>query len=141
MAAYKKKPKQEYDQKTADLTYEERQERAENLEARAHWHDSAVKTLCSAICLGTIKDYRRHLRQLRLDEYRMRYDRLMTRKDKEKLEKQIETVRENIKDCEDFFESDMFVICTGVESKEEAIRKILAIPDGYDHLLEGGLIG
>lgn len=138
MPGNKKKTKEEYNQKTAKMTEEEWLMRQENLEARKHWQDDAAKTLCAAICLEAIKDYRRYIRLLRLYEFRKKSDFRMTRKDKNKLEKQIEEIREYLEECKDFFDSDMFVMCTGVSDSNEAIRKIVAIPDGYDHILERG---
>lgn len=152
MPPYQRKPKEPYDQKTAKLTPEEQEMRKENLEARNNLQKDSIKTLYSAVCLATVKDYRRYIRKLRqcdqllqVYKFQQKNDFLMTLKDRHQLkkkienaEKSIEELKENIEECEDFFDSDVFTTCTGVVDKNEAIRKIMAIPDGYDHVLERG---
>lgn len=138
MPGNKKKEKEEYNQKTAKMTAEEWEIRQENLEARKSLQDDAIKKLYSAACLSAIKDYRKYIRLLRLYKYRRQNDFLMTRRDKKKLDEQIANIQENIEECEDFFDSDIFEMCTGVGDKNEIIRRIKAIPDGYDHVLERG---
>ena len=152
MPENKKKKKEEYNQKTAKMTEEEWLIRQENLEARRHLRGDSIKTLYSAACLAAVKDYRRYIRKLRqcnqllqVYKFQKKNDFLMTLKDRHKLvkqiknaEKSIEELKENIEECEDFFDSDIFALCTGVVDKDEVIRKIMEIPDGYDHVLERG---
>ena len=154
MTEKKKKEKEEYNQKTAKMTEEEWLIRQENLEARKCLQDDSIKTLYSAACLAAVKDYRRYIRKLRqcnqllqVYKFQKKNDFLMTLKDRHQLakriknaEKSIEELKENIEECEDFFDSDIFATCTGVVDKDEVIRKIKAIPDGYDHVLERGFV-
>lgn len=135
-----KRKQEPYDQKTAKLTPEEQAIREENLKARGNWQANAVHSLCSKICLNTISDYRKLLRQLRKNVYDL-HNAYRTQREKKKIESNIEKIKEELEDCEEFFDSDMFTMCTGVSGREEAIRKIKAVPDGYDHLLEGRNIG
>lgn len=142
MTEKKKKEKEKYDQKTANLTPEEQELRKENLKHRKNMSDDAVRNLCAAICLNSCHEYRVILRRIRALKMRdmaytapiniKRKPMRLSKKDEEALEKLMEEKEE----LEDFFESDMFAILTGVGSKEEAIRKITSIPDGYEHLLE-----
>ena len=137
-----KKKKEPYDQKTANLTPEEQEMRKENLEHRKNMSDSAARNLCAAICLSSCHEYRVILRRIRAIKMSSamytapigmkRKSARLSKKDEEALEK----LMEEKKDLEDFFESDMFTMLTGVGSKEEAIRKITSIPDGYEHMLE-----
>lgn len=152
MPGNKKKSKEEYNQKTARMTEEEQLMRQENLEARKYLQDDSIKTLYAAACLAAVKDYRRYIRKLRqcsqllkVYKFQKKNDFFMTTKDRYQLvkriknaEKNIEELKENIEECEDFFDSDIFATCTGVADKDEVIRKIMAIPDGYDHVLERG---
>ena len=131
-----KRKQEQYDQKTARLTPEEQAIREENLKARGNWQADAVYSLCSKICLNTISDYRRLLRLLRKNVYDLN-NAYRTQREKKKIEKDIENIKEDLEECEEFFDSDMFAMCTGVNSREEAIRKIQAVPDGYDHIIEG----
>ena len=49
--------KENYDQKTAELTPEEMELREENLQAREAMDDSAMHRLCATICLSAVLDY------------------------------------------------------------------------------------
>ena len=140
-----KKKKEPYDQKTANLTPEEQAMRKENLEARKNMQDDAARNLCAAICLNSVHEYRVILRRIKaFGLRRMNYSAPITAKKKrgrpslvsKKDEEMLEKLMEDKKDLEEFFDSDMFVTFTGVSGKEEAIRKIKCIPDGYEHLLE-----
>ena len=137
-----KKKKEPYDQKTANLTPEEQEMRKENLEHRKNMSDSAARNLCAVICLSSCHEYRVVLRRIKMFKRSAamytapigmkRKSARLSKKDEEALEK----LMEEKKELEDFFESDMFTLLTGVGSKEEAIRKITSIPDGYEHMLE-----
>lgn len=143
MEPIQKKKKKPYNQKTAKLTPEEQAMREENLEARKNMNDSAVRNLFSAVCLNSCHEYRAVMRKIRALSMRdLMYTapiamkkrgrpRSISKKDSEELEKLLETKKE----LEEFFDGDIFASLTGVSGKEEAIRKILSIPDGYDHLL------
>lgn len=133
-----------YNQKTAKLTPEEEELRKENLEARKHMQDEGVRNLCAAICLNSCHEYRRIMRKIRAFDTRDIYTapiemkhkgrprRIMSAKDEEALN---HLLREK-KELEEFFGGEMFAFFTGVSSKEEAIRKVMAIPNGYDQVIE-----
>ncbi len=143
MEPIQKKKKKPYNQKTAKLTPEEQAMREENLQARKNMHDSGVRNLCSAICLNSCHEYRAVMRKIRAIRMRdMAYTAPIpiNRKGRpHKMPKReadiLEELMKQKKELEEFFDGVMFTSLTGVSGKEEAIRKILAIPDGYDHLL------
>lgn len=138
------KKKEPYDQKTAELTPEEQEIRRENLAARAHYDAGGIKSLCSVICLQAVKDYPKMLR--RLTELKDTAERMAKKRKKislppirksdekkrgpkkktaeERLRDRIDKLNEDVLDCEEFFDSEMFINCTGVGGKKEAIRKI-----------------
>ena len=131
--AYQKKKKEPYDQRTAALTPEEQALREENLRARENMDRDGVMQLCSVICLNAIRDYPKMVRKLAemeqiesvIKKFRKDRDpRGRKRKHPEKFKEDMEKLREDIQDCEDFFESEMFETCTGISGKQEVIRKI-----------------
>lgn len=144
MEPIQSKKKKPYNQKTAKLTPEEQAMREENLQARKNMHDSAaVRNLCSAICLNSCHEYRaliRRIRAIRMRDMAYTAPIPISRKGRpRKMPKREADILEDLmkqkKELEEFFDGDMFTSLTGVSGKEEAIRKILSIPDGYDHLL------
>ncbi len=130
----KKKKKEPYDQKTAKLTPEEQAMRRENLIARQNMDEDAVRQLCAAICVGSICDYKKKTKQLAIlkEPWAGVKPRLIPKSVKEK----IEEVKEEILEIEDFFESEMFVHCTGMENPKETIEHIRRVPRSYMTLLE-----
>lgn len=136
MAGYQKKKKEPYDQKTAVLTEEEQVMRAENLLAREHFCYEGVKHLGAAICLRAIHDYPKAIRKLRLMEdinkgrvelRRLRDPRGRKAQNPSKFEEELKEIRDEVKDFEDFFDSELFVSCTGLSGKKEAIRRIMKL--------------
>lgn len=136
---YEKKEKEPYDQKTANLTPEEQKLRAENLAARESVCFEGVRRLCAAACLRAVIDYRKMRKELAyMEEARALRERIMGyrkarepkgKKTKDKSKEVLEHLRENVAECEEFFDSDMFVQCTGLNGKEEAIRKIMSMSE------------
>lgn len=143
MPGYQKKNKEEYDQKTANLTPEEQEMRKENLEARDHFGTNDCRKLCAAVCLRAILDYKRMTKKL--EQYHEYVDfRNMTTKNArfktkvpKKTREHIEHLQKDIKECEEFFQSDMFTACVGLDGSLDEIKaKIKKIPRQYNVLLE-----
>lgn len=138
-----KKRWEEYDQKTAKLTDEEKKMRIENLSRRGGYSLDAVKSLCSQVCLTAIHDYKKYRKKLGeymewidLDEMRVKMNGM---KVSEKIEKKILYLQEDIEECEEFFQSDMFTACSGFEGGlDEILRKIYRIPKEYEYLIAKG---
>jgi hypothetical protein len=135
------KKKEPYDQKTAKLTPEEQALREENLIARENFNPDGMKKLCAAICLRSVIEYRKMRKRLiAMEQARTMADRLRgafpqakrrgrPRQNRDE-EDPIEALKRDIAECEDFFESDMFVNCTGFDNREAAIRSIMKLtPD------------
>lgn len=134
------KKKEPYDQKTAKLTPEEQALREENPIARENFAPEGMKKLCAAICLRSVIEYRKMRKRLiAMEQARTMAERLRVAFPKAKRrgrprtkeeEDPIEALKQDIEECEDFFESDMFVNCTGFNDRESAIRAILKLtPD------------
>lgn len=129
-----------YDQKTAELTEEERALREENLAARSNFSEDGMKRLAASICLSAIREYRKSKRKLAALKNVVRaiengYPRVSS---KTKLE--IDYLQASVKECEEFFGSEMFAECTGICDPEEAIRKIDKIST-TEEMLMGRMIG
>ena len=136
MPGYQKKKKEPYNQKTAVLTEEEQALRAENLLARENFCHDGVKHLGAAICLQAIHDYPKALRKLRLMEdiakgraelLRLRDPRGRKANNPSKFEEELKEIRDEVADFEDFFDSELFVGCTGLSGKQEAIKRIMKL--------------
>lgn len=135
------KKKEPYDQKTAKLTPEEQLLREENLIARENFAEDGVKKLCTAICLRSVIEYRKMRKRLiameqartMAEQLRMAFPKAKRRVGRPRTKEEedpIEALKRDIAECEDFFESDMFVNCTGFDNREDTIRAILKLtPD------------
>lgn len=138
-----KKRWEEYDQKTAKLTDEEKKMRIENLSRRGGYSLDAVKSLCSQVCLTAIHDYKKYRRKLGeymmwidLDEMKLKANGMPV---SDKIEKEILHLQDDIEECEEFFLSDMFTACSGFEGGlDEILRKIYRIPKEYEYLIAKG---
>lgn len=139
---YNKKKKEPYDQKTANLTPEEQALREENLMARENFQYDAMKHLSAEISLRAISDYRKMMRKLIAMEQADRiekklYNSLDPRRQKKVKpildNPELDKLREDIEECEDFFDSEMFASCTGFANRHDAIRKIMRLtPEKMD---------
>lgn len=147
---YIKKKKKPYNQKTANLTPEEQALRAENLAARKDFDPDAVKRLCSTICLQAVLEYRKMRRKLVIMKPTIRFQEECRRErdprgrkpspDKpDRYTEEYNQLLEDIADCEDFFDSEMFVQCTGLKGREEAIPKILKMSEVAMAAIKGRL--
>lgn len=126
--------KEDYDQKTAKLTPEEMELRKENLQAREAMDDSAVHRLCATICLGAVCDYNkiRKKRAALLGRWEGKKLRLVPKS----VQNKIAGYYGDLREIEEFFDSDMFTTFTGMSGKEEAIRHINKVPRSYMDILE-----
>lgn len=105
----------------ADKTENERI-RKENLRMRLYYDSDGMKRLMSIMCLGAVRDWKRADADLELiEEGRSRFRGPY-------LEGKRQAAERMKKDCEAFFNSDIFQGMTGIESAEEAVRKIRKIP-------------
>lgn len=129
-----KKKRKDYDQKTAKLTPEEMELRKENLEARNRMDDSALATLCSAVCLGAIRDYykARKRRTVAMAPWVNANPKHVPKS----VKKKIEDIDEELREIEEFFDTEMFTTFSGMSGKEETIRQIDKIPRAYVSLIE-----
>lgn len=129
-----------YDQKTAELTEDERALREENLAARSNFSENGMRRLAANICLSAIREYRKSKRKLAalkgvVEAIENGYPRVSS---KTRLE--IAYLQASVKECEEFFGSDLFAECTGICDPEEAIRKIDKISSA-EEMLMGRMIG
>lgn len=129
-----------YDQKTADLTEEERALREENLAARRNFSEDGMRRLAANICLSAIREYRKSKRKLAalkgvVQAIESGYPRVSS---DTRLE--IAYLQASVKECEEFFGSDLFAECTGICEPAEAIRKIDKISSA-EEMLMGRMIG
>lgn len=97
-------------------------------------NDQGARCLMSAVCLMAIKDWRKASQKLRVLNHKqlqkgpynavekLAKNPLLYLSETEK--KQKIKCQRVIAECEEFFDSPMFVEMTGVSGKEEAIRKI-----------------
>lgn len=139
---YVKKKKEPYDQKTAVLKPEEQAMREENLVARENFQYDAMRHLSAAVSLRAISDYRKMMRKLLAMEQADRIERkLFNSLDSRRQKKakpildnpELDKLREDIQECEDFFDSEMFTCCTGFANRHDAIRKIMRLtPEKMD---------
>ena len=129
-----KKRWENYNQKTAKLTPEEMELRNENLQARAAMNDSAVRKLCATICLGAVCDYNkiRKKRAALIGRWKDTKLRLVPKT----IQNKIADYDDELREIEEFFDSDMFTLFTGMSGKEEAIRRINKVPRSYMDILE-----
>lgn len=130
----KKKRWEDYDQKTAKLTPEEQEMRKENLEARGRMNDDGTRQLCAAVCLGAIYDYKKAKKKLA--PFMAVWGDKSWNVVPKPIKKKIEEVEEEIRELEDFFESDMFTMFSATSDREQAVRMIDRIPSSYMTLLE-----
>lgn len=126
--------KEDYDQKTAKLTPEEMELRKENLQAREAMDDSAMHRLCATICLSAVFDYNktRKKKAALIGRWGDTKLRLVPKSVQNKIADYCNDLRE----IEEFFDSDMFTTFTGMSGKEEAIRRINNVPRSYMDILE-----
>ncbi len=95
-----------------------------------------VNRLCASICLRAVVEYRKMKTTLMRMEAIKNYEDAMRlqfrdprgrkKTNPDKFEERIAELKEDILDCEDFFDSEMFVNCTGI-CGEDAIKKILKL--------------
>lgn len=109
-----------YNQRISLMSEEDRAIRDENLEHRPFYDDEGIRRLMAAVCLRGIADYRKAVKRIWLCRNGD------VRRDAERRKAE----------CEQFFDSGMFTEITGMSGKEEAVRAILRIPNGYESALE-----
>ena len=96
--------------------------RQENLEMRKYYDEDGMKRLMCIMCLGAIHDWRRaeaDICAIEMGRSRFRGSYL---EGKRLAAEQLK------KECEEFFESDIFHGMTGIDGAKEAVNKILKIP-------------
>lgn len=138
-----KKRWEEYDQKTAKLTDEEKKMRIENLSRRGQYSLDGIKSLAAQACLMAIHDYKKYRKKLGeymewidLDEMTLKTNGMQV---SEKIKQKIQYLQKDIEECEEFFQSDMFTACSGFEGGlDEILKKIYRIPKEYEYLLAKG---
>lgn len=110
----------------AHMTQADREEnerfREENLRMRPYYDPDGMKRLMCIMCLGAIRDWRRAEAdicaiQMNQTRYRRSY-----------LEDKRVAAERMKKECEAFFNSDIFQGMTGIDGAEEAVKKIRKIP-------------
>ncbi len=89
----------------------------ENMEARKHYCDEGIRSLEIGICLQAVNDWRRPKTAVQANGW--------TLYDKEEIAENGGWVR---KECEEFFDSDLFTSVTGMSGKEETVRRLSKLP-------------
>lgn len=123
----------DYDQSTAKLTAEEQKMREENLIARTRFQDSAMRRLATTICLHAVIRYRKARRKLACfhPDY-VTGKRVPT----SSVSQKINHLKKEISECECFFCSDMFALCSGCDNPEWIQSKIDKLPPDFEERLE-----
>ena len=97
--------------------------RAENLRAREHYDPDGMRALMSMMCLGAINDW-------------VRAESVICQIDKTREIRRYPNFRENErrmaaarkKECEGFFDSDIFLGMTGMDSVKDVVEKLKKSP-------------
>ena len=121
----------DYDQKKAELTEEEQELRSENLEARQHMNPRGVQNLMSAVCLQAVEDYKRYRQALAYyadDVQNMKSGRKLVPNDRRE---KIISLQAEIRECEEFFHSEIFGECSGIWNGDKVIDAINQVPRSY----------
>lgn len=110
----------------AHMTQTDREENErfheENMRMRPYYDPDGMKRLMCIMCLGAIRDWRRaeaDICAIQMGQTRFRRSYLE--------DKRIAAERMK-KECEAFFNSDIFHGMTGIDGAEEAVKKIRKIP-------------
>lgn len=124
-----------YNQKTAELTEEEQELRKENLQARRRMNTQGVQNLMSAVCMQTVEDYKRYRKALAYYANDLMHinvgDKFVSQDKREK----IAALQAEIRECEEFFHSEIFGECSGIWDGKKVIEAINRIPRSYDNYL------
>lgn len=96
--------------------------REENLRMRPYYDPDGMRRLMSIMCLGAIRDWKRADADLKLIEMGRTRFRGPYLEDKKRNAERLK------KECEEFFNSDIFYGMTGMEDELDTIMKIRNIP-------------
>lgn len=124
-----------YNQKEADLDEDEQLMRQENLKSRGHISTKGVQNLMAGVCMQAVSDYKRYRKALAYyadDILHMKNgDRFVSTERRNK----IEALQAEIRECEEFFHSEIFGECSGIWDGKLVIEAINRIPKSYDNYI------
>ena len=124
-----------YNQKEADLDEDEQLIRKENLKSREHISTKGVQNLMAGVCMQSVSDYKRYRRALAYyadDILHIKNgDRFVSQERRNK----IEALQAEIRECEEFFHSEIFGECSGIWDGKKVIEAINRIPKSYDNYI------
>lgn len=125
----------DYNQKEADLNEDEQLIRQENLESRSHISTRGVHNLMIGVCMQAVADYKRYRKALAYyadDLLHMKKgDRFVSSERRDK----IKALQAEIRECEEFFHSEIFGECSGIWDGGKVIEAINRIPRSYDNYI------